>query len=77
MGIEALKDVSQVLKMQWISRIISDSSFPWACLARLCVARNLNSSYRCHSRRSWNVVDAILIDENLHITGSQLVCDVL
>lgn len=76
-GFEELHVVSRMLKMHWLTRILLDATTKWACLARLSVARSLNSGFRCRMRRIWTPMEAILLDSKFHVVGSPLIQEIL
>lgn len=72
-GIDDLHHISLVLEMRWVSCIINEDPSAWVFLARASISRNLCLEYHCRTRRQWTILEAILFDDQIHITSSPLI----
>lgn len=63
--------------MRWVGSLIIDDDTTWVALAKASVAHSLNSGFRRKSRRHWTTAEALLLERNLHVTGSLFLRDLV
>lgn len=74
-GLESLAYLNLNLKMRLCGRLLSDDKATWISLANAGISHSLSTSFTRKTRRFWTGAEALLLDENIHIVGSPLLCD--
>lgn len=63
--------------MRSVSKLLLKPQVMWIQLAQINIQRSLATSLGCKSRRLWSTIEGILLMDDLHITLSPFLCDLI
>lgn len=77
LGIEPFKDQSLALKLFWCTRFFTEPDVMWVKFANCSISHCLANGQGCRTKKLWTVVEGLVLDEDLHISASPFLHDLI